>query len=268
MFYCSRHVLNNSSVLVVSSEKYLTVGMDQHNQHIGICSFFSGSGFLDLGFEMSGFKMLYVSELSTAFIDAYQYSRQNLALPSPEYGYHSGEDGDVESLARQHKSQTLEALLQSSRKDCDVVGFIGGSPCPDFSVGGKNRGRHGDKGKLSSAYAHLICHHQPDFFLFENVKGLWRTKRHREFYEELKTTFYQAGYLLTERLVNAIEYGVPQDRDRIILIGYHQKLLQELGFQTLEDKMMLDAYFPWDKISNGFKNKYFFLSLASNNCFC
>ena len=52
-----------------------------------------------------------------------------------------------------------------------------------------------------------------DFFLFENVKGLWRTKRHREFFDELKEMLNQAGYITTERLTNALEYGAPQDRD-------------------------------------------------------
>lgn len=53
---------------------------------------------------------------------------------------------------------------------------------------------------------------------FENVKGLWRTAKHRAFYNELKQILEDSGYLLTDRLTNSLEYGVPQDRDRILLV--------------------------------------------------
>ena len=108
-----------------------------------------------------------------------------------------------------------------------MVGFIGGPPCPDFSVGGKNRGTDGENGKLSQVYCDLIRGAQPDFFLFENVKGLYRTKKHREFFEKLKRELKRAGYTLHERLINSIEYGAPQDRDRIILIGFKDKSLSK-----------------------------------------
>ena len=71
----------------------------------------------------------------------------------------------------------------------------------------------------------------PDFFLFENVKGLWQTKRHRAFYEELKTSLQNAGYKTTERLTNALEFGAPQDRDRILLFGVSQNILHPINYQ-------------------------------------
>ncbi|WP_200850688.1 DNA cytosine methyltransferase, partial [Klebsiella pneumoniae] len=67
-----------------------------------------------------------------------------------------------------------------------LIGFIGGPPCPDFSVAGKNKGRDGENGKLSQSYIDIIVEMKPDFFLFENVKGLYRTLKHREFFEHLK----------------------------------------------------------------------------------
>lgn len=101
-----------------------------------------------------------------------------------------------------------------------MTGIIGGPPCPDFSVAGKNKGKEGENGKLSGTYVRLICETRPDFFLFENVKGLYRTAKHREFFEHLKSQLIEADYLLTEQLINSIEFGAPQDRDRIILIGF------------------------------------------------
>ena len=139
--------------------------------------------------------------------------------------------------------ENLTNLVNESRNQT-LTGFIGGPPCPDFSVAGKNRGKEGDNGKLSQTYADLICQAQPDFFLFENVKGLYRTARHREFFEHLKQQFRDNGYCLTERLINSLEYGAPQDRDRIILIGIHKHVIDALHV-TVENQELLD--FPWEQ---------------------
>lgn len=211
-----------------------------------IFSFFAGAGFLDLGFELGGFDIVYVSEIYSPFMQAYRYSRQCLDLPSPEYGYHEGEEADVTKLTEGEQALRLWYLIQDVRQTTNIVGFIGGPPCPDFSIGGKNRGGTGDNGKLSHSYVELICQQKPDFFLFENVKGLWKTKKHRLFYEKLKFKLNQAGYILVERLVNAIEYGVPQDRDRIIIIGFHSNLIKDMGIKiNNSQKVLLEEFFPW-----------------------
>jgi DNA (cytosine-5)-methyltransferase 1 len=204
-----------------------------------IFSFFAGSGFLDLGFETSGFNIVYVNEIFPPFMAAYRHSREVLNLPSPEYGYHHGEAVDVTNLINETETQRLQELVKQCRKSNKIVGFIGGPPCPDFSIGGKNKGRLGDNGKLSASYIELICRNLPDLFLFENVKGLWRTKKHRLFFESLKIQLQQAGYILTERLINAIEYGVPQDRERIILIGFKDNFLKDIGINH-------EFTFPWE----------------------
>ena len=211
-----------------------------------IFSFFAGSGFLDLGFESSGFDIIYVNEINTSYMEAYRYARQILNLPLPEYGYHQGEEGDVDKLTEGEKALRLWYLIQDARQSTDIIGFIGGPPCPDFSVGGKNRGQQGDNGKLSASYVEIICQHQPDFFLFENVRGLWKTQKHRIFFEQLKYQLNQAGYVLVERLINAIEYGVPQDRDRIILIGFRRDLIENIGLKMEKQvKVLPESIFPW-----------------------
>ena len=217
-------------------------------QRYKIFSFFAGSGFLDLGFELSGFDVVYVNEIYSPFMKAYRYSRQCLNLPLPEYGYHEGEEADVTKLTEREQALHLSELIQDARKTTDVIGFIGGPPCPDFSVGGKNRGREGDNGKLSAAYIELISQQKPDFFLFENVKGLWKTKKHRNFFEELKNKLNQSGYVLVERLINSIEYGVPQDRERIILIGFQANLIKDRGIKLdNQEKFLPEGVFPWEK---------------------
>lgn len=183
-----------------------------------IFSFFSGAGFLDLGFEHEGAEVCYVNEYHQPFLDAYQHSRHKMGLPSPKYGFSTD---DVINLKNDiHLGNSVDSEIDLGK----IVGFIGGPPCPDFSVGGKNRGKDGENGKLSRVYAELICKHQPHFFLFENVKGLYRTKKHREFFESLKRKLTRSGYTLSERLINSIEYGAPQDRERIILLGFRRDL--------------------------------------------
>ncbi|TVP64152.1 MAG: DNA cytosine methyltransferase [Nodularia sp. (in: Bacteria)] len=210
-----------------------------------IFSFFSGSGFLDLGFETSGFNIVYVNEIFKPFITAYCYSREILKLPQAEYGYHDGEAADVSKLIAGKEAQRICELVKDCRKSDNIVGFIGGPPCPDFSVGGKNKGKLGDNGKLSDSYVELICRNLPDFFLFENVKGLWRTTKHRLFFESLKRKLTQAGYILTERLINAIEYGVPQDRERIILVGFRDNLINDRAIEITRDNLLAEGAFIW-----------------------
>lgn len=201
-----------------------------------IFSFFSGSGFLDLGFELNGYSIELVNEFSPAFMNAYKYSRKKMGLATPKYGY---SNIDVNEYLDE-RADELHGYVADARKGGNIIGFIGGPPCPDFSVAGKQRGRNGDNGKLSLSYVKLIIAQKPDFFLFENVKGLWKTAKHREFYEELKGMLSNAGFYMTERLTNAIEFGAPQDRERILLFGMRKDL-----FHNSEENPL--SAFPWSK---------------------
>ena len=95
-----------------------------------IFSFFSGSGFLDLGFEMNGYTIELVNEFSPAFINAYKYSRKKMGLSAPKYGY---SNIDVNEYLGE-RADELRGYLTDARKDGSLVGLIGGPPCPDFSV--------------------------------------------------------------------------------------------------------------------------------------
>lgn len=185
---------------------------------IAVFSFFSGAGFLDLGFENAGIEVCYVNEYHQPFVDGYKYYRQKIDYDAPRFGYEVTSIEDIKIAA-------LATNLKKMRAEDKVVGFIGGPPCPDFSIGGKNRGKSGDNGRLSSVYTDLISLIKPDFFVFENVKGLYRTKIHREFFDGMKKKLSVSGYTLHERLINSIEYGAPQDRERIILTGFLDPLL-------------------------------------------
>ncbi|MEQ9426287.1 MAG: DNA cytosine methyltransferase [Cyclobacteriaceae bacterium] len=192
---------------------------------VGIFSFFAGAGFLDLGFERSNyFETLFVNEYHKSFAEIYKSSRNSM----PAFGY---QVADISENLTNLNCQWMKNNINEARREFDFIGFIGGPPCPDFSVGGKNKGKDGENGRLSAVYIQLICSMQPDFFVFENVKGLYRTKKHREFFNSLKKTLIENDYYLTEKLINALEYGVPQDRERIILIGFRKESLSSMGFR-------------------------------------
>lgn len=178
---------------------------------------------LDLGFENNQFDIVFVNEVSESFLDAYRYSRNEMNISKPVYGYNCTDIG----LYLNDLKNDLKQQMTDASNDGSLIGFIGGPPCPDFSVAGKNKGREGDNGKLSQTYVNLICEFKPDFFLFENVKGLWRTSKHREFFEELIQQLHNSGYATTNRLMNSLEFGVPQDRDRIMIFGIRSELLND-----------------------------------------
>jgi DNA (cytosine-5)-methyltransferase 1 len=232
-------------------------------KQVTIFSFFSGAGFLDLGFEMAGYKVAYVNEVFKPFMDAYKHARHCLHLPEPEYGYYPGSALD---FTEGNPKLDLSELVRMTRRNANLLGFIGGSPCPDFSAGGKNKGREGDHGQLSSTYIDIVCQQEPDFFLFENVEGLWRTKKHRTFYEEIKQRLHKIGYVTTERLINAVEYGVPQDRNRIILIGFRKEILTQIGI-ALDGVDLSPGVFPWEKYIVYPKSKVFACPWSDKNPF-
>lgn len=86
-----------------------------------IFSFFSGSGFLDLGFEKSGYEVDFVNELSTSFMNAYVYSREKMKMRSPKYGYHNT---DISEYFNGLKKD-LQEYIKDARKNNSLIGFIG-----------------------------------------------------------------------------------------------------------------------------------------------
>ena len=169
-----------------------------------------------MGFQDAGFEIVLVNEYDKDFLYSYKYARRKDELSVPRYGYFNC---DINDFLKEPLSGLLERRISELRNDNELIGFIGGPPCPDFSVGGKNKGKNGENGKLAKSYIDIIIKFKPDLFLFENVKGLLRTKRHREYYEDLKHYLILNNYILTDTLVNSLEYGVPQDRERVLLMG-------------------------------------------------
>lgn len=183
---------------------------------IKVYSFFSGIGFLDFGFEKAGFNIVFVNEINKKFLEAYKFARQNIEVP-PVHGY---SDKSADAFLNDKEWEKISDSLSYN----DIFGFIGGPPCPDFSVAGVNEGCQGKNGQLTQTYVDLIKKRKPDFFVFENVKGLYTTKKHREFFEKIKNELANVGYRIFESVENALSYGVPQNRDRLFLVGFKKEV--------------------------------------------
>lgn len=190
-------------------------------KRISIFSFFSGIGILDLAFEKNGYNIVFVNEYDADFMQAYQYARQQMCIKAPIYGYHND---SAEKYAKRRGKQKLIQLIERERNKGNLVGFIGGPPCPDFSVAGKNAGVKGKNGRLTKTYFDIICRCKPDFFLFENVKGLVRTEKHRTFYNEMKMKVVANDYMIDDTIANSLAYGVPQFRERAFMIGINKNI--------------------------------------------
>lgn len=190
---------------------------------VPLISFFSGGGFLDLGFETAGYKIIWSNEVNQYFADMYQ---AGLGSWRRAQGL---QNGDIKSIINRNSILDIsaekirsEALNNSNGK---FFGIIGGPPCQDFSHTGRDLGVKGERGKLTQVFIDLICELNPHFFVMENVPGLYRRK-HRPFFNTIRDQLenFSFPYLTSMQMLNALNYGVPQNRERLILIGFRQDM--------------------------------------------
>lgn len=103
--------------------------------------------------------------------------------------------------------------------------LVGGSPCQSFSMVGKRKGFDDTRGTLFYEFARVVKESQPNVFIFENVKGLLNHDNGNTF-ETIKATFDELGYKYFYQVLNAKNYGMPQHRERIFVVGFKDKTTQ------------------------------------------
>ncbi|SDX43216.1 DNA cytosine methyltransferase [Paenibacillus sp. PDC88] len=177
-----------------------------------IVSLFSGAGFLDFGFSENGFDIIQGFELVPEFAQANNFNHQ-LRYNHNEIIIHAA---DITTIDPQN-------ILKTD-------GIIGGPPCQDFSIGNsKNPGVTGTRGKLVWDFLRKIQYLEPNFFLFENVQALFKTKKHREeALEPMIMQFKEMGYEVYFKVLNTLEYGIPQDRSRVFIVGIKSNIIRTL----------------------------------------
>ena len=101
-------------------------------------------------------------------------------------------------------------------------------------------------GKLTKTFFNRVCSLMPRFFVFENVAGLYRVHVHREFLKKLEKKLESKGYCLDLRILNALEMGIPQDRERLILIGIESRFAGQCAGRKIGSSER--DWFPWPDI--------------------
>ena len=166
---------------------------------MNIISLFSGAGGLDLGFEKAGFTIAMANEFDKSIWETY---KKNHSAPLIE--------GDIRNITEKDFPD-------------DVDGIIGGPPCQSWSEAGSLRGINDSRGQLFYDYIRILQKKQPKFFLAENVSGML-ANRHSDAVKNIVSMFENCGYNVSITLVNAADYGVPQDRKRVFYIGFRKDL--------------------------------------------
>lgn len=109
--------------------------------------------------------------------------------------------------------------LQAQKYKGQIDLFVWGSPCQDLSLAGKRKGFDGEKSSLFRQGARVMNEMMPKTFIFENVKGLLSSNNGNDYKEVIKT-FQDLGYLIAMKVVNTKEHGIPQNRERVFIVGF------------------------------------------------
>ncbi|MCF7824823.1 MAG: DNA cytosine methyltransferase [Candidatus Marinimicrobia bacterium] len=198
--------------------------------NINILSFFTGGGFMDIGFGQADFSTIWSNEYDPLFADMFEAGINSLNNKKSDYTPVKISD------RRSIELITCSEITSSAFDNIDpkVFGIIGGPPCQDFSISGKIQGFNGSRGRLTKIYLEKIYDLEPTFFVMENVAGLWRIKKNKEKLLDILKQVEQK-YYVTKKILNALEYGVPQDRERLFVIGFLKSKIKKTGFNISHD---------------------------------
>lgn len=165
-----------------------------------ILSFFCGCGGLDLGFRNAGYEILWANDNAHSVKDTYESNFPETTFCSSNINTLSFED------------------IPS-----DAIGIIGGPPCQSWSNAGKGGGFDDPRGKVFLTFINILKEKKPVFFVAENVKGLLAA-RNKESFDQIKEAFKDAGYDIWVECLNANDFDVPQNRERVIFVGFRKGL--------------------------------------------
>ena len=177
-------------------------------------SLFSGAGGLDIGFHDVGFEVAEMVEVERDFSATLQAN--------------AAADG-IFSSAEIHTIDIRDYFPEQS-KGFDFI--IGGPPCQTFSAAGRRvsgvQGTQDDRGTLFEEYVRLLRTLKPAGFLFENVYAILGARQGQD-WSEIVAAFDSAGYVLSFRILDTADYGVPQHRERVFIVGIRDDLAKEVG---------------------------------------
>jgi len=172
---------------------------------IRVISLFTGAGGLDLGFDLAGFEVIFATDIDPICCKTLEANLSKL----------------LSSKTKVFQADIREIATSSLPRKVDLV--IGGPPCQSFSASGRRAGgapgRLDERGTLFEAYCGIIKAVKPKAFLFENVRGILATNKGED-WKVIVESFRKIGYKISCRILDALDYGVPQQRERMIMVGH------------------------------------------------
>lgn len=189
-----------------------------------VIDLFAGVGGMSRGFEDQGFEVVLANEYDPSIAAAYKENHKNTQMIV----------GDITSL-------NLEETFGSQKGKIDVI--IGGPPCQGFSQKGQRKTIHDERNFLFKYYVKVVDLVKPKYFVMENVPNLLTAEK-GYFKEEISELFNAMGYQLTMGVLNASDYGVPQNRRRAVIIGKRDGSAPSL---PIAEEQMVTI---WDAISD------------------
>ena len=171
-----------------------------------VISLFSGAGGLDLGFSLAGHEIVWANDFD-------EYAVQTYEKNFNRFNKHKVVRGDIIDYLNKD-----EEFLKNDIPDADIV--IGGFPCQGFSIANINRNMSDERNYLYLQVLKMIQLKNPKFILLENVKGLENMEKGKilsMIINDIENT--GSGYTVYYNLLNALNYGVPQNRERVIIFG-------------------------------------------------
>lgn len=173
-------------------------------------SLFSGGGGLDLGAHFAGFKSLLVSDIIPQYTETIKH---NL----PHVNVYNDDAMDL----------TPEKIREIANVQGDVDLIIAGPPCQAFSIMGKRKSLDDPRGILTIKYFELVAGIRPKAFVFENVPGLMTVNKGEDFSNLLTYIGETTGYNISVQKLNAADFGVPQYRERIFVVGFRPDIVSQ-----------------------------------------
>lgn len=172
--------------------------MNKRDNSPKIISLFSGCGGLDLGFHQEGYETVWANDFDHWACETFKKNIGDVIV-----------EGDIEQI---------DPYDNTSIPDCDIV--LGGFPCQDFSMIWKRPGLDGERGNLYKSFLRVVDAKKPKVFVAENVKGLL-TANNKKAIKQIVSDFENItpGYKVKVKLYNFADYGVPQLRERILIVG-------------------------------------------------
>ena len=175
-----------------------------------VVELFAGAGGLALGLEEAGFE-------TKATVEINKWASKTLRTNRPHWNVI---EGDITKISKTGIKQYLK-----SSEEIDLPS--GGYPCQSFSYAGNRRGIEDTRGTLFYDYAEILKELQPKMFFAENVKGLVTHDKGRTL-ETMIKIFEEVGYVVQYKVLNSVEYGVAQKRQRIIIIGTRKDIQEKI----------------------------------------